>query len=712
MVDAAAREKGQGDSAGAETIRVNVSVLDNLMNLVGELVLIRNQVLQHAKNSQESSTDHQQLAQRLNVVTTELQNEVMKTRMQPIGNILSKFNRVVRDLARELNKSIDLDVEGADTELDKTLIEAVRDPLTHIVRNSVDHGIELPAERQKSGKSPTGRITIRSFHEGGQVIIEVKDDGRGLSRERIGRKAVEKGLITGEALKEMTDSEVQYLIFAPGFSTADQVSKISGRGVGMDVVRTNIEKIGGQVELSSTEGLGSTIRLKIPLTLAIVPALIVSTDGEKFAIPQVKLVELVRVDLTRADHGLETLQGKPVYRLRGDLLPLVSLSEMLGLAPVGKSLGDVANIVVLDASPGWFGLIVDTIEDSTDIVVKPLNSFMKELNIYAGATVMGDGTVALTLDVVGLAARSRILDEKPEKSRDNVETSKSPKASEAAEYILVDIGVPGVFAIPMVLVNRLEVFPSHTIEMAGGQRVTQYRGAILPLVSAAESLKIPNTSAPVQTDDVPVVVVNRGGRMCGLEVLRILDVISTDVEIDGQTGNRNGILGSMIYQNDVVVILDAFVLMGDQFSGKRGDMLEVPKEARRDKERRRFHVLVAEDNGFYRRHVERLLTEAGYRVTTEQNGEDALKRLVQSSEGAFSAVLSDIEMPRMTGWELATQVRKIDRFRDLPMIALTTRFSKADQERGRQAGFGRYLEKINPEQLIQELDDSLGIKGV
>ncbi|RZA18572.1 MAG: chemotaxis protein CheA, partial [Proteobacteria bacterium] len=330
--DAEKKSAAAHAEANSETLRVQVNLLDNLMNLVGELVLVRNQVIQRS-NSHSEDAEFVNLSQRLDVITTELQNEIMKTRMQPIGTILTKFHRLIRDMARDLNKDINLKLEGTETELDKTLIEAVKDPLTHIIRNSIDHGIESREERASKNKTKSGTIQIRAFHEGGQIVIEIIDDGRGLQRQKIGNKAIERGLITAEQFKKMSDREVCNLIFLPGFSTAEKVSNISGRGVGMDVVRTNIEKIGGVVDITSVEGNGSTMRLKIPLTLAIVPALLVKTDGQCFAIPQVKLTELVR--LQRGDgHGenrIEYLQGQAVFRLRGRLLPLLSLEDLLGL---------------------------------------------------------------------------------------------------------------------------------------------------------------------------------------------------------------------------------------------------------------------------------------------------------------------------------------------------------------------------------------------
>jgi two-component system chemotaxis sensor kinase CheA len=687
------------DPAG-ETIRVQVGLLDSLMNLVGELVLIRNQVIQ-AAGTATGETDLNNLSQRLNVVTTELQTEVMKTRMQPVGNILSKFQRTVRDMARDLGKRIELALEGTETELDRTLVEAVKDPLTHIVRNSADHGLEGPDERIAGGKPATGTITIRAYHEGGQVVVEVADDGRGLSRAKIAGKAVERGLIKADAATRMSDREIQNLIFAPGFSTAEKVSNISGRGVGMDVVRTNIEKIGGMVDLASDEGKGTTIRLKIPLTLAIVPALLVHAGGERFAIPQVKLVELVRTEF-------QLLQGEPVFRLRGELLPLVSLGSVLGLD--GKQLvpGDVANIAVLNADAGLFGLIVDSIEDSTDIVVKPLGASIKNIGVYSGATVLGDGAVALVLDVVGLAARARVFEQA---GREQSGDGKAEKVAENAvgtdvtEFLLVDIGAPGRYAIPLCLVTRLEEVPRASLERSGDQRVLRYRGAILPVIGVPEQLGFKRSAADAD-DKCSLVVVERGGRHYGLEVARILDVIATDAAIDPSIKDRPAILGAALHADGVVVVIDAFKLIETAYPGS---VLPIADEVVPAHSRNQFKVLLAEDNGFFRKHIAKVLTEAGFQIAVEVDGELALRRLQGAPAGEFALVLSDIEMPRLTGLELAKRIRADGRFGALPLVALTTRSSKADEQKGREAGFDKYLAKLDPEKLVEALDKALGV---
>jgi two-component system chemotaxis sensor kinase CheA len=390
------------------SIRVDVALLDKLMNLVGELVLARNQIIQFT--GAHSDATFLGAAQQLNLITTELQEGVMKTRMQPIGNIWHKFPRVVRDLARSCDKRVELVMEGESTELDKTLIEAIKDPLTHLVRNSVDHGIESPDRRAAAGKPPVGRLLLRAYHEGGQVNVEVIDDGGGLDAEKIRDKAIERGIISADQASRMGEREMLRLIFLPGFSTAAKVTNVSGRGVGMDVVRTNIERIGGTIDLHGKRGVGTTIKIKIPLTLAIIPALVVASGENRYAIPQASLVELVHLEGERARDGVELLYGVPVYRLRGKLLTLVYLADALqDTAPPATNVTDEVSIVVLQADDRQFGLVVQAVHDTEEIVVKPLGKHLKGTPVFAGATIMGDGRVALILDILGLAKHTRVL---------------------------------------------------------------------------------------------------------------------------------------------------------------------------------------------------------------------------------------------------------------------------------------------------------------
>ncbi len=539
-------------SAADSTIRVDVALLDKLMTRVGELVLARNQILQF--NSKLNDAALQNAVQRLNLITSELQEGVMKTRMQPIGNVRTKFPRLVRDLATMCEKQVRIEMEGKETELDKTIIEAIKDPLTHLVRNTVDHGIEKPEVRQRIGKPVEGCLTLKAYHEGGQVNIEIVDDGGGLNIEKIKSKAVEKGLISADEAARLQDREVGNLIFLPGFSTADKVSSVSGRGVGMDVVKTNIEKIGGTVDLQSQQGKGTTIKIKIPLTLAIIPALIVSADGDRYAIPQVNLLELVRLENQIEKPSIEWIQGAPVYRLRGQLLPLVALRHELDLQNVSEPVrSDCLNIVVLRADDRQFGLVVDKINDSEEIVVKPLSKQLKNVPIYAGTTIMGDGRVALILDVMGLAHSAHVIS--GTKDRGATETCEHTNAarSRLQTLLVMQVGTDRKFALPLSQVTRLEKIQTDIIEIAGDQEVVQYRGEILPLIRLANCMGV--TSVQSELNLLDVVVYTKGSRSVGLVVDQITDIVETEV-VSQRASHRPGLTCSAVVQGHITDVLD------------------------------------------------------------------------------------------------------------------------------------------------------------
>ena len=547
----------KGSSASDSNIRVDVGLLDKLVNLVGELVLARNQVLQFT--NQQTDNAFQATSQRLNLITTELQGSIMKTRMQPIGNIWSKLPRVVRDLASSCGKQVRLEMEGKETELDKTIIEAIKDPLTHIVRNAVDHGIENPATRQQNGKPSEGCLKMRAYHEGGQVIIEISDDGGGLDLERVKQKAVQKMLISAEQVSILTDHQAIQLVFMPGFSTAEKITNVSGRGVGMDVVKTNIEKIGGMVDMQTVKGAGTTLKIKIPLTLAIIPALIVTSGGERFAIPQVSLLELVRLEKSQEDAQIEYIHGAPIYRLRGQLLPLVYLNKQLKLDDsrpgVEADAQEETNIVVLQADGHPFGLVVDKINDTQEIVVKPLGKQLKGVICFAGATIMGDGKVALILDVLGLAQQSNVVSETHNRNNLLANESDDRKADQQKQTLLLfSAGASSRMAIPLSTVARLEEFSRSSIEYSGGKPVVRYRGEILPLVEVAMHLDSDPKHADLP-DPMEVVVYSENGRSVGLVVGKIEDIVSEAIT-EKRHSYGNGILGSVVIQDRVTDILD------------------------------------------------------------------------------------------------------------------------------------------------------------
>ncbi len=553
-----AQSDARSSSVADGSIRVDVSLLDRLMNLVGELVLARNQILQSAATSAEASLVGP--TQRLNLITTELQEGVMKTRMQPIGNVWSKFPRVVRDLAATCQKQVVIEMEGADTELDKTIIEAIKDPLTHIVRNSVDHGIEMPMTRVANGKSPEGHLFLRAFHEGGKVNIEIRDDGGGIDPVVIKAKAVEKGVLSADAASRLTEREALNLIFSPGFSTAAKVTNVSGRGVGMDVVKTNIERIGGTVDVTSVKGEGTTLRIKIPLTLAIIPGLIITTGGNRYAIPQVSLLELVRLEGDDAKRKIEQVYGAPVYRLRGKLLPLLHLNHALGLTPERWNMDDrsIVNIVVLQADGTSFGVVVDTINDTEEIVVKPLGRQLKGIPAFAGATIMGDGKVALILDVLGLAQQEHIVSAAHERAA--AERGEARRIDDMTQPLLVfALGASHRVALPLLEVSRLEEFPRTAVERTGRREVVQYRGDILPLVRLANVLDgivpTPDTGELMQ-----VVVYSNNGKHVGFVVDCIVDIVETSVNADHRDSG-GAVCGSAIVHDRVTDVLDVVALM-------------------------------------------------------------------------------------------------------------------------------------------------------
>jgi two-component system, chemotaxis family, sensor kinase CheA len=556
-----AAEVAASSTAADSNIRVDVELLDRLMNLVGELVLARNQILQHSSGNDDPA--FQATSQRLNLITTELQEGVMKTRMQPIGNVWAKFPRVVRDLALACQKQARLEMDGRETELDKTIIEAIKDPLTHIVRNSVDHGLELPAARVAAGKPAEGRILLRAYHEGGQVNIEIADDGGGIDPARVRAKAIQKGLLTPEQASRLSDREAVNLIFAPGFSTAEQVSNISGRGVGMDVVKTNIEKIGGTVDIHTELGRGTTLKIKIPLTLAIIPALLVTSAGDRFAIPQVSLIELLRLTDPHASGGIEMVYGAPVHRLRGRLLPLVSLNQVLGLqedfwGPRGRDI-EAVNVIVLQADDTTFGLVVDEIADTEEIVVKPLGKQLKSLRAYAGATIMGDGRVALILDVPGLAHQAGVVSTgRGRHEAENGQGSEAETAREAGLLLIFRLGEDRRVAIPLSQVARLEEIAAAQVEQAGRHRVVQYRGGLLPLLPLAEMLGSESHTG----ESLSVVVYTHQGNDIGLMVENIIDIVPDTVAVHRHKGS-GPISGTAVIQDKVTDLLDLSSLLAE-----------------------------------------------------------------------------------------------------------------------------------------------------
>jgi two-component system chemotaxis sensor kinase CheA len=546
-----------------------VQLLDNLVDLAGELVLTRNHIVQLSKGREDAVLAS--ASQRLNFVTAQLQDGIMRMRMQPVSSLFAKFPRVVRDLARICHKQVRLDQDGRDTELDKSLIEAIKDPLTHLIRNCVDHGIEPPGARAAKGKSPEGRVVLRAYHQNGLVHIEVADDGGGIPLAKVRAKAVSRGLVSEERADAMTDSELAGLIFLPGFSTAEQVTNLSGRGVGMDVVKTNVEQVGGTVEVQTRENAGTTFTLKMPLTLAIVPALIVKCSNNRYAVPQVNVIELVRIGHGRDHQHLEYIHGAPVYRLRGKLLPIVFLEEALGghidhklydQPPANDNDDDFADeaparfMAVVQASGRQFGLVVDAVLDQQEIVVKPLPKLLSQTGAFAGATLLGDGRVALILDVLGIATRAHLVSDVLEEAF--VERRDALARYEGGRTLLLVRGARDTrLAVPLDQVSRLETIDPARVEAGGAHDVVQYRGEIMPLIAASDivpDLRGRGASQPT-TGPLSVVVIGVGGRPLGLVVEDVLDVVEAPGDLK-QHGARSGVVGTIVVQERVTEVLD------------------------------------------------------------------------------------------------------------------------------------------------------------
>ncbi len=721
-------DKPKAKKAPAKTLRVAVDVLEDLMTMVSELVLTRNQLLQIVRT--QGDTEFSTPLQRLSHVVSELQEGVMATRMQPIGNAWSKLPRIIRDLSIELDKKIELVMTGQETELDRQVLELIQDPLTHMVRNSGDHGIETPADRVEAGKSETGTISLDAFHEGGHIIIRISDDGKGLPEDKIRSKILENGLATEEEIGEMSSQQIQQFIFHAGLSTAEKVTAVSGRGVGMDVVRTNIEKIGGSIDLRSTEGKGSTFTIKIPLTLAIVSALIVEAENERFAIPQLSVRELVMI----SDHGdnrIEYIKGSPLFRLRDRLLPLVSLGSILGLSDknafdqVSKltkendesesetesetegNAFDHKNLYLVIAQVGGydFGIIVDRVFDTEEIVVKPVAQMLKDLTLFSGNTILGDGSVIMILDPNGIANATgniaAVDDPESKKNSDGIKADSEKKTS----LLLFKVGGDTPKAVPLSLVSRLENIKSEDVEYSSGQMTVQYRGTLMPLTPFDPSVKIS------EGEEKPVLVFSDNGNAMGIVVDEIIDIMEEVIDIKLHA-TQSGLLGSAIIDGQATDVVDiAHFLKGankDWFEDgsdtpfiSDGDEDEdiCPKKLKK-------RVLFVDDSPFFRNMITPLLSMAGYEVTTLEKPQDAIKMCEDGVE--FDVIISDIEMPDMDGFEFAAHIKSEDsKWMDTPLVALSSHATPKDIERGLNVGFNNYVAKFDRDTLLDTLVKTL-----
>ncbi|TXH38266.1 MAG: hybrid sensor histidine kinase/response regulator [Rhodospirillaceae bacterium] len=683
------------DSAVAnQTIRVNVDLLENLMTMVSELVLTRNQVLQILRQHKDS--EFAAPLQRLNHVTSELQEGVMKTRMQPIGNAWSKLPRLIRDLSHELKKKVDLVMIGQETELDRQVLEMIKDPLTHMVRNSADHGLETPEERRRAGKPETGKVTLNAFHEGGHIIIEISDDGRGLSLAKIKSKAVQNGLASEAELESMTDQQIQQFIFKAGFSTAAKVTSVSGRGVGMDVVKTNIEKIGGTVEMRSTEGKGTTFVIKIPLTLAIVSALIVECSGERFAIPQISVVELVRAT-SNGELKVEKIKDTPVLRLRNRLLPLVSLRELLRLDSSETTMNEDTFIVVAQVGTYSFGIMVDRVFDTEEIVVKPVAPILRDIEMFSGNTILGDGSVIMILDPNGIAAHSGQMGMGDSAAAENMSKRSRSVSEEVVPLLLFKAGDGAPKAVPLALVARLEELDRATIENSNDRWFVQYRGQLMPLVPMDAYQQI-----STEPGRQPVLVFSDREHSMGLMVDNIVDIVETrlNVEISAATPGR---IGSAVIAGHATEIIDTGYYLSQAF----GDWFGSREEDTAGRGRR---LLLVDDSAFFRHLLAPQLSAAGFQVTSVDSPDRALALCEQGE--TFDIIVSDIEMPGMTGFEFCETVKKAGPWQGTPIIALSSHANPKEVAKGRQAGFDDYVAKYDRDGLVHTLNETLSeIRG-
>ncbi|MEM6664803.1 MAG: hybrid sensor histidine kinase/response regulator [Pseudomonadota bacterium] len=688
-----AKPEGQKTEGGVknQSIRVNVDTLEHLMTTVSELVLTRNQLLEIVRRHEDS--EFKVPLQRLSNVTAELQEGVMQTRMQPIGNAWQKLPRIIRDLANELDKKIELEMSGAETELDRQVLDLIKDPLTHMVRNSADHGLETRQGRIDAGKSEIGTVRLSAYHEGGHIIIQIADDGRGIDVDKVRQKAIERGIATEDELDKMTENQIQKFIFDAGFSTAAAVTNVSGRGVGMDVVRTNIELIGGSVDLKSVRGEGSTFTIKIPLTLAIVSALIVEAAEQRFAIPQLNVVELVRAQ-SNSEHRIETIKDTPVLRLRSKLLPLIHMSRVLGLdsstdMDEAKS-AEEGFIVVAQVGPLQFGIIVDGVFHTEEIVVKPMSSMLRDIPMFSGNTILGDGSVIMIIDPNGIAQAIGTGLNSELEALEADDMARVQGDSKSVSMLLFRAGSPEPKAVPLSLVTRLEEVSVEEIEHVNGRDMVQYRGTLMPLIYVSES-------ATRKTEgQQPLLVFSDQDHAMGLVVDDIVDIVDEPLNIE-IASDTPGTLGSAIIKGRATEILDTGYFLPLAFEDwfERKEM-EAGSSAR--------SVLFVDDSAFFRNMIGPVLKAAGYEADIYEDARDALKALHDGRR--YDVIISDIEMPEMTGFEFAEAINRDPALRDIPIIALSSHTAPAAISRGRQVGFFDFVAKFDREGLIAALKDA------
>ncbi len=682
----ATEPKAKHDAADG-TVRVNVGVLDNLMNLIGELVLARNQMVQIVKSTRDAGVNAQAACQRLSLVTSDLQEQIMKTRMQPVARVFEKIPRMVRDLCQQTGKRVTPMIEGNTTEIDKALVEAIRDPVLHIVRNAIDHGIEFAEDRIRTGKSAIGKLMVHAAHEGGTVIIEIKDDGKGMDPAKLRAHAVNKGLLTEAQVERLSDREALELVFRPGFSTAAKVTDLSGRGVGMDVVRTHIERAGGQVELDSVVGKGTTIRLKMPLTLAIIPALLVRCGEQRFAIPQVNLLELVYLDDDQAASTIETVRGASIYRLRGEVLPLVFLDDILKVQP--RPAGGM-NIVVVGIGTRRYGIVVDDVHDTEEIVIKPLSGHLKRIPAYSGAAVLGDGGVALILEVAGLATMSGMDVVSQRRSDTTAQTNAQNTDAGTQPYVVFMSGAQGRCAVPLSMVSRLEHIPRERIEMVAGQEVVQYRNTIMPIVRPETVIPL-GTSMDDGSSEQPLIVFDFGHTV-GMAVQTIIDVTQVDCTQLQRDSDNAFVQGRTVVLGQTTLILDVYNIVRQSAPRFVQDRRQVQQRAR---------VLLIDHSNAMRAATSLYLQTAGIDVIEAHGVQTALK-IIGKTDQALDAVITDVEFADGSSYELLQAIQ--NQRGDVPCLLWSHLEDESIDLLAQQFKVRAKVNKQSREQLLEALE--------
>ncbi|WP_158806726.1 chemotaxis protein CheW [Beijerinckia sp. L45] len=667
----------------AETIRVEVGTLERMMVLVSELVLTRNQLLEISRKEEDEAVKAPM--QRLSALTSDLQDSVMRARMQPLSRLFARLPRLIRDLAAETRKKLVLIVEGGETELDRQLVEVIRDPLTHMLRNAADHGIEAPEARLAAGKPEVGTIHIAASHEAGYITITISDDGNGLDLERIKGKALSRGLVTPIDLERMSDDAIFRFIFLPEFSTAAQVTNISGRGIGLDVVRDNIETIGGSIAVAAKRGKGTSFSLKIPLTLAIAPALIVTAGKHRFALPQQSVIEAIGLG-EGSSYKVERVQGSLVLRLRDKVIPLINAHEILHLDDDPTALPSEDQLaVVMRVGTQGFGLIVDNVTDVQEIVVKPLGASLAHLIVFSGHTILGDGSVVLILDPAGIAKTLGLVQVLELGAQESAEPFVPP--SEKTRLILFRTGTSALKVVPLSLISRIETVDWDTIQSSDGMLVMQHRGFLMPLICMGDT-------GSVAGAERPVLVLGIGGESVGLIVDEIIDIVEDFLKIEIASATP-GTIGTATVQDTVVEIID----ISHYVKIARPDALARGVTSR-------FTVLLVDDRLFFRDMLSPILAAAGYKVTTASSGRDALAMLAKGA--TFHVIVTDIDMPEMDGYTLAQEIKRDPKHAGLPIIALVAAAAPIISEAAAASGMFGVVGKFDRGTLLDMVRSSLG----